>query len=191
VDRTTRNHEDDTRIPEDDRFILARYAHFREAAEYVAAAFALLSSVRRVALFGSVASSPKSESGRVRRGGSILHEPKDVDVAVWIDHAADLDGLRALRSRAVTELWNDKEVGVAHHQVDVFLVDAAGTYLGRLCCFNQCPKHKPDCRALNCGRIPFLRQHDGFVLDPDALRADRIKILYERTDQPPALAVPA
>jgi hypothetical protein len=74
-------------------------------------------------------------------------------------------------------------VGVAHHQVDV-LVDVAGTYLGRLCCFNQCPKHKPDCRALNCGRIPFLRQHDGFVLDPEALRADRIRVLYERTNQP-------
>jgi hypothetical protein len=184
MDRTTGNQGDDTRIPEDDRFILARYAHFREAAEYVAAAFARLPSERRVPLFGSVASSARPESGRVRRRGSTLHEPKDVDVAVWIDHAADLDRLRVLRSRAVTELWNDKEVGVAHHQVDVFLVDVAGTYLGRLCCFNQCPKHKPDCRALNCGRIPFLRQHDGFVLDPEALRADRIRVLYERTNQP-------
>jgi hypothetical protein len=183
MDRTTGNQGDDTRIPEDDRFILARYAHFREAAEYVAAAFARLPSERRVPLFGSVASSARPESGRVRRRGSTLHEPKDVDVAVWIDHAADLDRLRVLRSRAVTELWNDKEVGVAHHQVDV-LVDVAGTYLGRLCCFNQCPKHKPDCRALNCGRIPFLRQHDGFVLDPEALRADRIRVLYERTNQP-------
>ena len=191
MNRTTGNHEDDTRIPEVDRFILARYAHFREAAEYVAAAFARLHSVRRVALFGSVASSPRSESRRERRRGPMIHEPKDVDVAVWIDHADDLDRLRVLRSRAVTELWNDKEVGVAHHQVDVFLVDAAGTYLGRLCCFNQCPKHKPDCRALNCGRIPFLRQHDGFVLDPEALRADRIKVLYERTDQPPTLTVTA
>jgi hypothetical protein len=50
-------------------------------------------------------------------------------------------------------------------------------YMGRLCCFNRCPKHKPDCRAANCGRIPFLRQRDGFVLDPDALRADRIMVL--------------
>ena len=37
--------------------------------------------------------------------------------------------------------------GVAHHQVDGFLVDATtGNYLGRLCCFNQCPKHKPELR---------------------------------------------
>jgi hypothetical protein len=33
-------------------------------------------------------------------------------------------------------------------------------------------------------RIPFLRWYDGFVLDPDALGADRIKVLYERTDPP-------
>jgi hypothetical protein len=85
-----------------------------------------------------------------------------------------------LRSRAVNQLWNDKEMGVAHHQVDVFLFDAASTYLGRLCCFNQCPKHKPECHAVNCGRIPFLRQHDGFVLGPDSLRADRIQVLYDR-----------
>ena len=119
--RTTGNHEDDTRIPEDDRFVLVRYAHFREAAEYVAAAFARLPSVRRVAVFGSVASSPRPEPSRVRRRGSIIHEPKDVDVAVWIDHAADLDRLRMLRSRAVAELWKDKAMGVAHHQVDVSL----------------------------------------------------------------------
>ena len=181
MDRTTGHHEDDTRIPENDRFILARYSHFREAAEYVAAAFARLPSVRRVALFGSVASSPRSESGRVRRRGSTLHEPKDVDVAVWIDHAADLDRLRVLRSRAVTELWNDKEVGVAHHQVDVFLLDTTDKYLGRLCRFNQCPKHKPECRVDGCGNVPFLRQHEDFVFNSgESLEPARIQVLYER-----------
>jgi hypothetical protein len=34
------------------------------------------------------------------------------------------------------------EIGVAHHQVDIFLLDVTGTSLGRLCHFNQCPKHK-------------------------------------------------
>ena len=81
---------------------------------------------------------------------------------------------------AANQRWEENEVGVAHHQVDVFLLDAASTYLGRLCCFNQCPKHKPDCHAVNCGKIPFLRQHDGFVLDRDSLRLDRIQVLYNR-----------
>jgi hypothetical protein len=117
--------------------------------------------------------------GRVRRFH--LHEPKDVDIAVWLDDATEVERLRVLRSRAVHRLWEEREIGVAHHQVDVFLLDASGMYLGRLCWFNQCPKHKPECRAVNCGNIPFLRQHDGFVLDPDSLRLDRIRVLYDRS----------
>ena len=36
----------------------------------------------------------------------------------------ELERLRLLRSRAVNLLWEEREIGVAHHQVDVFLVDA-------------------------------------------------------------------
>jgi hypothetical protein len=90
----------------------------------------------------------------------------------------------------VNQLWEEKEIGVAHHQVDVFLLDAAGTYLGRLCCFNECPKHKPECRADGCGKVPFLQQHDEFVLHTGSLRPEHILILYDR-DQPEIGAVPA
>jgi hypothetical protein len=82
--------------------------------------------------------------------------------------------------RALNRLWEEKEIGVAHHQVDIFLLDITGRYLGRLCSFNQCPKHKPECRADGCGKVPFLRQHDRFVLDADALRPARIDVLYDR-----------
>jgi hypothetical protein len=37
-------------------------------------------------------------------------------------------------------------------------------YLGRLCYFAQCPKGKPDCRVEGCGAMPFLKQHEDFVL---------------------------
>ena len=51
----------------------------------------------------------------------------------------------------------------------------------RLCHFNQCPKHKPQCRAEGCGTVPFLQQHDGFVFDGgESLHASRVQILYER-----------
>ena len=183
MDRAGEGSRDQRRLNEDDRYTLIRYAHFRAAAEYVAAAFAGIPTVSRVALFGSIASPPGMESTRARARRGHIHEPKDVDIAVWLDDATDLERLRLLRSRAVNHLWEEKEVGVAHHQVDVFLLDAASTYLGRLCCFNQCPKHKPDCHAVNCGKISFLRQHDGFVLDRDALRLDRIQVLYDRTGQ--------
>jgi hypothetical protein len=53
-----------------------------------------------------------------------------------------------------------------------------GKYLGRLCHFNQCPKHKPQCRA--DGRVPFPQQHDGFAFDSDALVSEYVEILYDR-----------
>jgi hypothetical protein len=164
---------------DDDRYTLRRYEDFHAAAGYVAEAFARVPPVRRVALFGSVASPPRIESGRWRRGH--IHEPKDVDLAVWLDDVVDLDSLRKLSAEALNRLWHDKEIGVAHHQVDIFLLDAAGKYLGRLCHFNQCPKHKPQCRAEGCGNLPFLQQHEGFTFDRAAsLDPARIEILYER-----------
>jgi hypothetical protein len=67
------------------------------------------------------------------------------------------------------------------HQVDIFLLDATGDYLGRLCHFNQCPKHKPQCRPDGCGKVPFLQQHDGFVFESgESLHPSRIQILYDR-----------
>ena len=166
-------------VNEDDRFTLLRCQHFQTAAEQVAAAFTEVPAVKRVTLFGSVASSPRTESGRRRRGH--IHEPKDVDLAVWLDGVADLDHLRKLSAQALNRLWHDNEVGVAHHQVDIFLFDATGNYLGRLCHFNQCPKHKPQCRAAGCGKVPFLQQHDGLVFDSgESLHPSRIEILYYR-----------
>lgn len=122
-----------TTLSDDDRFTLERYEHFRAAAEAVAVAFAGVPAVKRVALFGSVASTPRIESDHRRRGR--FHEPKDVDLAVWLDGEVDLNQLRVLSARAVNQLWEQNEIGVAHHQVDVFLLDAKGKYLGRLCHF--------------------------------------------------------
>ena len=164
---------------DDDYYTLRRYEDFRAAAGYVAEAFARVSAVRRVALFGSVALPPRLESGRRRRGD--VHIAKDVDLAVWLDDAVDLDRLRRLSAQALNRLWQDEEIGVAHHQVDIFLLDATGKYLGRLCHFNQCPKHKPECRMEGCGNTPFLQQHDGFEFDTaKSLHPARIQILFER-----------
>ena len=168
-----------SRLDDNEEYTLRRYADFRAAANYVAEAFAALPAVKRVALFGSVASTPRVESERRRRG--YLHEPKDVDLAVWLDDVVNLDSVRKLSAQAVNRLWHDKEIGVAHHQIDTFLLDATGRYLGRLCHFSQCPKHKPECHAQGCGDTPFLRQHDGFDFDTGhSLHQARILVLYER-----------
>jgi hypothetical protein len=167
------------RLKDDDRYTLRRYEDFRAAAGHVAEAFARVRTVRRVALIGSIASQSRIESGRRRRG--YLHEPKDVDLAVWLDDVTDLDGLRKLSAQALNRLWHDKEVGVAHHQVDVFLLDATDRYLGRLCRFNRCPKDRPECRVNGCGNLPFLQQHEDFVFNSaKSLDPARIQVLYER-----------
>jgi hypothetical protein len=81
----------------------------------------------------------------------------------------------------VARLLEGNQLGVAHHQVDTFLFGADWTdYLGRLCTYGTCPKGKPECLVPGCGREPLLRQHEDFVLSPDALAASRAVPLYER-----------
>jgi hypothetical protein len=110
----------------------------------------------------------------------VLHECNDVDLAVWVSH---LDGLRAIqkaRSQALKELEVSRSIGVAHHQVDVFLMEpGTDRYLGRLCCFNQCPKGKDKCRAPQCGATPFLQQHEDFTFDWPTVSQGSIP-LFER-----------
>ena len=137
-----------------------RQKNFRTAAEYVARAMKEIPAVEKIELFGSVAKALPDETarspGRRRAGARRLHQCKDVDLAVWVN---DLDCLRALqiaRSRAVNQLWEEREIGVAHHQVDVFVMDAdSSRYLGRLCIYGQCPKGKPECQVVGCVRNPF------------------------------------
>lgn len=165
--------------------MLQRREHFRAAAERVAAALSDLPFVRKIILFGSVAAPLAKEAPRfweLRRAGiAVWHECRDVDLAVWLDDLSDLRRLQRARSRALDDLLRDLNIGVAHHQVEVFLFDAdADRYDGRLCCFAQCPKGKPECDVLGCGATPFLQQHVGFTFRSDALAADRTKVLYDR-----------
>lgn len=173
-------HDARARREEDDRYTLLQREAFRTAADYVTAALSGVPAVRKIALFGSLASLPTIETERRWRGQ--IHRPKDVDLAVWLDGPADLNQLRILCSHAVHRLSLERGLGVAHHQVDVFFLDTSDRYLGRLCRFNQCPKHKPECMVDGCGKLPFLRQHEDFVFDATkSLTAALIQVLYERS----------
>jgi hypothetical protein len=172
-------------IAEEDRRMLDRQAQFRLAADAVTAALAGFPEVEKVALIGSVARPLWREVPQFapfrRQGIRIWHECKDVDLAVWLDDLGSLQALNRARSLAVQRLYAEKQVGVAHHQVDVFVVKAgSGDYLGRLCTFSQCPKGKRECLVPGCGRAPFLRQHADFTFWRDALDEDRIMRLYDR-----------
>ncbi len=161
-----------------------RHADFRRAAEYVAREFSHLPPVRRVALFGSVASPLGKEippSKRYSRAGiEILHECRDVDLAVWTQELGALDSLRRARVNALRKLLEEQGIGVAHHQLDVFLFDSADRYRGRLCIFGRCPKGKFVCRVPGCGRPRFLQQHQGFVFKQDLLAGELLVELFRR-----------
>jgi hypothetical protein len=165
--------------------MLARQATFRRAADAIAADLAKIPEVRAVALFGSLARPLVREVPRFqpfkRHGIEILHECGDIDLAIAIDRLDNLAALNRARNRAVVDLFKQSGIGVAHHQVDVFLFgEGWNDYLGRLCSFAQCPKGKVECLTPGCGREPFLRQHKGFVLEPGALAPNLSVPLYER-----------
>jgi hypothetical protein len=154
-------------------------------ADAVASAYTKFPEVAAIALFGSVALPLYREVPRFRQyrqaGVELWHECKDVDLAVWIDRLDNLGDLAKAERRAVQRLCNETGIGVAHHQVDTFLIEpGSNRYLGRLCWYNECPKGKRECLVPGCGREKFLQQHAGFTLYADALAKDRIIRLYDR-----------
>ena len=176
-------------IDSEDQAMLRRQKQFRLAADAVAAAVSSLSQVEKIVLFGSVANPLGREVPRFRkfRRAEIetWHECKDVDLAVWVSSLDHLKSLQKARSQAVDGLLADRGIGVAHHQIDVFLMEpGTDRYLGRLCIFGQCPKGKMDCLIEGCGAKPFLKLHNGFVFDwPSACQGS--VTLYDRNhDQP-------
>jgi hypothetical protein len=181
-DDSTPDEED---IASQDRYLLRRQEEFRSAAEFVARALSQLPDVQRVVLFGSVAAPLKKKVPRFReyrrRGIEVWHECKDADLAVWVNHLDHLKALQKARAQALNDLFLTKNVGVAHHQVDVFLMEpGADRYLGRLCCFGTCPKGKEECHVPGCGTKPFLKQQKRFQFRKDALHGSPTFTLYER-----------
>ena len=86
-----------------------------------------------------------------------------MDLALWLPYLDALDGLRRAKARALPTLWDKAAIGIASHQVDVFIFDpGTDRYLGRLCDFNACPKGKAECRVPGCGDVALLRQYEGF-----------------------------
>jgi hypothetical protein len=172
-------------IAAQDRQMLIRQAQFRLAADAVTAALSGIPEVAAVALIGSVARPLWREVPRFQPFRDwdvpVWHECKDVDLAVWLDRLDRLQTLNQARSMALHQLFKEKQIGVAHHQVEIFILQGeVNVYRGRLCPFSQCPKGKRECLVPGCGREPFLQQHAGFTFWPDALAPDRIMHLYDR-----------
>jgi hypothetical protein len=172
-------------VAEEDELMLRRLQKFRLAADYVAAALARFEAVEKIVLFGSVALPFEKEVPRFRKfrraHQPIYHECHDVDLAVWLADLSILHFLQRARAKALAALLDEHNVGVAHHQVDVFLFSPeTNAHLGRLCNFGECPNGMPECLVPNCGVEKFLRQVEGFVLQPDVLSPIKTVTLFER-----------
>jgi hypothetical protein len=179
-------------VAEENRRQLKQQHDFRVAADAVAAALARFAEVEKIALFGSVARPLVCEVPRFqpyrRLGIEVLHECRDVDLAVWLTGVDRLRDLGRARSQATGRLFESVGVGVAQHQVDVFLFAVSdGRYLGRLCSFATCPKGKPECSVPGCGETAFLKQHHDFVLAADAL--ENAVVLFDRRSGAQTMAV--
>lgn len=178
------------KIEEQDQYMLRRQRNFRLAADVVADAFAQLPEVEKVALFGSVAVPLTKEVPRFREFRrhriAVWHECKGVDLAVWLSDLTHLRNLQKVRSCALNELYQKQNVGVAHHQVEVFIMEpGTDSYLGRLCAFTRCPKDKLDCLVPGCGGTPFLKQMKGFIFSKAALEVDKTTTLFDRQGAAP------
>ena len=116
----------------------------------------------------------------------MLHECKDVDLAVYVTDTSHLRALQRARVAGLQPILKQKQIGVAHHQVDVFLIDSeTGRYAGRLCRFRECPVAKPECRVPGCGATLHLQQHEEFDFDPAEALRDAIQ-LYATAAASPA-----
>jgi hypothetical protein len=169
-------------IEKEDQYSLKRQQKFRTAAKWVAREFAEIQAVKKVALIGSVASPLQEEKrfqGRGRSPIQLLHSCNDVDLAVWMSDLDCLQELQKARTAALMDILEEKDIGVAHHQVDVFILEpGTDTYLGRLCSFNRCPKGKPECQVPKCGDTLLLKQHDDFVFGQKTIGKGCSIVLY-------------
>jgi predicted nucleotidyltransferase len=129
-----------------------------------------LSGVRRIALFGSILTEKV--------------DPKDVDLLVTIDDAADLAQLAVWARRLQGRLQS------AGGGADVFLADGRGNYLGRTCPWKECrPGIRVACDAQHCGRRPYLHDDLGVIrLLPELTAAPPLELwpeIIRRTELPP------
>lgn len=116
----------------------------------------LCPGVRRVALLGSVATAKAI--------------PKDVDLLVTIERTMDLSQL-ARSGRRLKGLAQTINLGA-----DIFLVDTAGHYLGRICHYRECHP-RAACRAQHCGFKAHLNDDlDVVTLSKDLLASPPVEL---------------
>lgn len=174
------------KILEDNEFLKERQYQLRRTADILTAVWAEFSCVEAIGLTGSVAKPLWKEVPRFseyrRQGIELWHESKDVDLVLWLDDFSMLKEMRRAKAVAMRgETLNNPRFGIADYMIDAFIFDPiTDGYIGRLCNFNQCPKHRKECTVPGCGDIPYNRIFPSFTPWPSLLSTARETILFTR-----------
>lgn len=113
--------------------------------------------VARIALIGSVVTAKP--------------RPKDVDLLVTVTPSLEMPRLAKLGRRLKGSAQARLNSGA-----DVFLADAYGHYLGRVCHYRECHP-RVLCRARHCGAVPHLADDlDAVSLPTDLIAAPPIEL---------------
>lgn len=173
-------------IRDEDQRMLRRQNGFRNAARAVTEHLAAMPEVQDVRIFGSVALPLWKEISyhqRLRRKNiRIYHECANIDLAVRVASPANANLMRKACSQVVNDL-NEQDIylHIAHHTFSIHLIDHADSrYLGMVCHFNKCPKHKFECRVPGCGRNRFVQILPWFRLKSQRLNEFNSQILFQR-----------
>ena len=124
-------------IEEQNRSLLQCYHEFRRAADTLPTAWRQDRKVEEVSQISSLARDPWKEvpqfspyrCARIE----LWHECKDVDLAFWLSDTGNLNGLHRTRAWGLRELLDKDGIGIASHQIDVFVLDpGTDCYFGHL-----------------------------------------------------------
>jgi hypothetical protein len=184
-----RSRPSDKDIDEENGLMLRRQRLFRWAAQAIAVSISQLPEVQKLVAFGAVARPLKMEVPRFsqfrRHRIGIFHECIDLDLALWMSDLSQLKTLKHAIARGLQPLQDTPYGGVAHHQVDTHLFDAAERkYRGRLCIFGQCPKPgRRECLTPGCGAQPFLQQFRDYRFKPERFAREAKVVLFDRASE--------
>ena len=164
-----------------DKSALCRYQEFLYVAVKLAERLTEFPEVERIALFGSLAKPPYRERYRYKKRIWAFHEPKDIDLAVWLSSLESLGSMRRVMATLVQEVIK-KAPGICEGAMELFVFDSKSSrYLGRVCHSKQCPRGDIDCMTEECGKPSHLKVENNFTLRPDAVSRINSQLLFERT----------
>ena len=159
---------------------LKRYKDFCYAAVEMAKHLTDFPEVEKIALFGSLAKPPYRKRLPIRKRIWTFHNPRDIDLAVWLSSLENLGDMRKALVALVKDI-TQKVPGLCEGSIELFVFDSKSSkYLGRVCHYRECPRQGMECMTKGCGKPKHLKKMADFKLVPDAVSRLYSQLLFER-----------